>query len=68
MKKWQKVLGCVVFGGLIGVEILICFWIWEDWKPTTFYAIIMLLTIALWLNLILALFLFISLWKKGDKK
>lgn len=68
MKKWQKLLGCVVFGGLIGGEILLYSWAIVDWEPTPFYECIMWLSNAMWLNLILALSLFICLWKKGGKK
>lgn len=66
MKKWQKILGCFVFCGLIGVEILLYSWAVVAWEPTPFYKCIALLANAMWLNLALALFLFICLWRKEE--
>ncbi len=79
MKKWQKIFGCVVFSGMAIYEILIWINAYVDLKyiiepnRTNFLMESVKLrfdafSISMWVNYLLALILFIGLWKKGGKK
>ena len=79
MKKWQKILGIVIFLiiGLLGV-----FWQWvtfadtKGWRVTfaahdckgALYLSFSGYAVLMWVSYFLALFLFICLWWKGGKK
>ena len=79
MKKWQKIVGITVFG-VIGIyELLLWVNAYLDLKYIVepydisdiierMYSRIASLSIALWFNYFIALFMFICLWRKGGKK
>ena len=79
MKKWQKIVGITVFG-VIGIyELLLWVNAYLDLKYIvepydisdiieSMYLRIASLSIALWFNYFIALFMFICLWRKGGKK
>ena len=79
MKKWQKIVGITVFG-VIGIyELLLWVNAYLDLKYIVdpydisdiierMYLRIASLSIALWFNYFIALFMFICLWRKGGKK
>lgn len=79
MKKWQKILGCVIFGLGAVIELLLVCNAYLDLKymvePFDIHVIIerMYLSIdalsyAMWINYVVALGLFIYLWRKGDRE
>lgn len=79
MRKWQKIVGVVGFG-VIGIyELLLCTNTYVDLKYIIelydipdiidrMYLRADALSAALWLNYIIALFMFICLWRKGGKR
>ena len=79
MKKWQKIVGIVGFV-VIGIcELLLCANTYLDLRYITLdlycsdeierlYQRTHSLSIALLLNYIIALFMFICLWRKGGKR
>ena len=79
MEKWQKIVGIPVFG-VIGIyELLLWVNAYLDLKYIVepydisdiierMYLRIASLSIALWFNYFIALFMFICLWRKGGKK
>ena len=79
MKKWQKIVGITVFG-VIGIYELLLWvnayldlkYIVEPYDISDIierrYLRIASLSIALWFNYFIALFMFICLWRKGGKK
>ena len=79
MKKWQKIVGITVVG-VIGIyELLLWVNAYLDLKYIVepydisdiierMYLRIASLSIALWFNYFIALFMFICLWRKGGKK
>ena len=79
MKKWQKILGCVIFGLGAVIELLLVCNAYLDLKymvePFDIHVIIerMYLSIdslscAMWINYFVALGLFVYLWWKGDRE
>ena len=79
MKKWQKICGIIAFG-LIGIyELLLWANTYLDLKYIIepydipdiidrMYLRADALSAALWFNYIIALFMFIYLWRKGGKR
>ena len=79
MRTWQKIVGVVGFG-VIGIyELLLCTNTYVDLKYIIelydipdiidrMYLRADALSAALWLNYIIALFMFICLWRKGGKR
>lgn len=81
MKKWQKILGGTSLALLVCVELFL-FGIYYGvinsglWRIHLQYDCsiesekfaVDVMSIMMWGNLIIALFLFICLWKKGGKK
>ena len=79
MRKWQKIAGSIAFGAIGIYELLLCANTYLDLKyiiePYDIPDIIERmylrtdsLLIALWLNYFIALFMFISLWRKVSKR
>lgn len=81
MKKWHKILGGMLLAVLVCVELFLfsiyygvingSLWrlqLQYDYPIDSEKFAINVVSIMMWGNLILALFLFICLWKKGDKK
>lgn len=81
MKKWQKILGCIALAILVCVELFL-FGIYYGVISSSLWQLqlqyhesidsqqfaVDVVSIMMWGNLILALILFICLWKKGGKK
>lgn len=79
MKKWQKIAGVVTFGAIGICELLLWTNTYLDLKYIIepydipdiidrMYLRTDALSAALWLNYIIALFMFICLWRKGEKR
>lgn len=79
MKKWQKITGIIVFAIIIIYELLIWVNAYVDMKyivepignnmlEERMYMRIGSLSFGMFLNIALAIFLFICLWRKGGKK
>ena len=68
MKKWQKILGCVIFGLGAVIELLLWAFAITDWENTPWYSCISSLSCAMWINYFAALGLFVYLWRKGDRE
>lgn len=79
MKQWQKIVGVVGFGVIDICELLLCANTYLDLKYIALdlywpdeigrlYQRTNSLSIALLLNYIIALALFICLWRKGGKR
>lgn len=76
MKKWQKIVGVIAFGTIGIYELLLLANIYLDLKyiiepydipdiTERMYLMADSVSIALWLNYFIALFMFIRLWRKG---
>lgn len=79
MNKWQKIVGIIVFGAIGICELLLWTNTYLDLKYIIepydipdiidrMYLRTDALSAALWLNYIIALFMFICLWRKGTNK
>ena len=79
MKKWQKIVGIIAFGAIGICELLLWTNTYLDLKYIIepydipdiidrMYLRTDALSAALWLNYIIALFMFICLWRKGTNK
>lgn len=79
MKKWQKITGIIALTLIAVFELLTWANSYVDMKyliepycdnypVERTYLIIDSLSFGMWLNLILALFLFVCLWRKGGKR
>ena len=79
MKKWQKISGCVIFGLGGVIELLLVCNAYLDLKYIVepfdiqdiierMYLSIDSLSCAMWINYLVALGLFVYLWKKGGKQ
>ncbi len=79
MKKWQKIVGILAFVGIGVYEFFLWVNAYLDLKYIVepydisdiierMYLRIDSLSIALCLNYFIALFMFICLWRKGDKR
>ena len=68
MKRWQKISGCVIFGLGAVIELLLWAFAITDWEDTPWYSCISSLSSAMWINYLVALGLFVYLWKKGGKQ
>lgn len=79
MNKWQKISGCVIFGLGAVIELLLVSNAYLDLKYIVepfdiqdiierMYLSIDSLSCAMWINYLVALGLFVYLWKKGGKQ
>ncbi len=68
MRKWQKIVGCTIFGLGAVIELLLWAFAITDWEETTWYSCISSLSCAMWINYFVALGLFVYLWWKGDQE
>lgn len=79
MKKWQKMTGVIVFATIIIYELLVWINAYVDMKyivepiendmlEDCMYMRIGSLSFGMFLNIALALFLFICLWRKGGER
>ena len=79
MKQWQKISGCVIFGLGAVIELLLVSNTYLDLKYIVepfdiqdiierMYLSIDSLSCAMWINYLVALGLFVYLWKKGGKQ
>lgn len=79
MKKWQKTVGIITFALIAIYELLIWVNAYVDMKyivepngnnflAERMYMRIGSLSFGMWLNFVLAIFLFICLWHKGGKR
>lgn len=79
MKKWQKIAGVIAFVVIVIYELLLWTNTYLDLKYIIepydipdiidrMYLRTDALSAALWLNYIIALFMFICLWRKGEKR
>lgn len=79
MKKWQKISGCIIFTALALYDMLMWAVAYVDAKyiiepngpnflVECVYMRFDIFSVMLWLNYIMALCLFICLWRKGDKR
>ena len=79
MKKWLKISGCVIFGLGAVIELLLVCNAYLDLKYIVepfdiqdiierMYLSIDSLSCAMWINYLVALGLFVYLWKKGGKQ
>ena len=58
----------VLFGLGAVIELLLWSFAITDWEDTPWYSCISSLSGAMWINYLVALGLFVYLWKKGDKR
>lgn len=79
MKKWQKIVGVIAFGSVGIYELLLCANTYVDLKYiiepydipdiiSRMYLRADALSAFLWINYIIALALFICLWRKGGTR
>lgn len=79
MKRWQKISGCVIFVLGAVIELLLVCNAYLDLKYIVdpfdiqdiierMYLSIDSLSCAMWINYLVALGLFVYLWKKGGKR
>ena len=79
MNRWQKISGCVIFGLGAVIELLLVSNAYLDLKYIVepfdiqdiierMYLSIDSLSCAMWINYLVALGLFVYLWKKGGKQ
>lgn len=68
MKKWHKILGCVIFGLGAVIDLLLWAFAITDWEDTPWYSCISSLSCAMWINYFVALGLFIYLWRRGSQE
>ncbi len=68
MKQWLKIVGVIAFGAIGICELLLWAFAITDWEDTPWYNCINNLGVALWLNFLIALAMFICLWRKGGER
>lgn len=68
MKKWQKISGCVIFGLGAVIELLLWAFAITDWEDSPWYRCISSLSCAMWINYVVALGLFVYLWRRGNRE
>ena len=79
MNKWQKLVGVIAFGAIGIYELLLWGGTYLDLKYIIepydipdiidrMYLRADALSASLWLNYFIALFMFICLWRKGEKR
>ena len=79
MKKWQKILGCVIFGLGAVIELLLVCNAYLDLKYIVepfdiqdiierMYLSVDALSCAMWINYFVALGLFVYLWRRGNRE
>lgn len=68
MKQWQKVVGVIAFGTIGICELLQWAFAITDWEDTPLYNCINNLSVSLWINYFIAIFMFICLCRKGGER
>lgn len=68
MKRWHKIVGCIIFGFGAVIELLLWAFAITDWEKTPWYSCINSLSCAMWINYFVALGLFVFLWRRGRQE